>query len=317
MKITILDGYTINPGDLNWEPIEFLGTCTVYDRTAPEETYERSKDAEIVITSKVVFDRDLILRLPELRYIGVIATGYNVIDLAAAKERNVVVTNIPDYCASSVAQMVFAHILEFARHVGHHDRTVKEGKWASSKDFCYWDYPQMELEGKTLGLLGCGKIGRETARIALGFGMKVIAYDLYPVSLDDLVIEFVDLDTIFSESEIISLHCPLTPDTKGIIRTENLSKMKPSALLINTARGPLVNEEDLALALNTGVIAGAGLDVMNVEPPPPENPLVGARNCHITPHIAWASLESRVRLIQMTADNIRAFLDGNPVNVVN
>lgn len=317
MKITILDGYTINPGDLSWKPIESFGSCTVYDRTAPEETYERSKDAEIVITSKVVFDRDLILRLPELRYIGVIATGYNVIDLAAAKEGSVVVTNIPDYCSSSVAQMVFAHILEFARHVGHHDRTVKEGKWTSSRDFCYWDYPQMELVGKTLGLLGCGRIGRETAQIALGFGMKVIAYDLHPISLDDLVIEFVDLDTIFSESDIISLHCPLTPDTKGIIRTENLSKMKPSVLLINTARGPLVNEEDLALALNTGVIAGAGLDVMNVEPPPPESPLVGARNCHITPHIAWAGLESRVRLIQMTAANIRAFLDGNPVNVVN
>jgi len=318
MKIAILDGYTINPGDLSWKPIEALGECEIFPRTMPQETFERSKNTDIIITSKVVFDRELLLKLPSLKYIGVIATGYNVIDLEAARERNVIVTNIPDYCASSVAQMVFAHVLELARRVGHHDSSVKEGRWSSNEDFCYWEYPQMELDGKILGLIGCGSIGSNVASTAISFGMQVLAYDPYPRHMDDdPPIEFVDIDTVFTQSDVISLHCPLTVETKEIIRTSTLSKMKPTAFLINTARGPLVNEADLSRALNNGIIAGAGLDVLNIEPPDRANPLFRTKNCYVTPHIAWASRESRVRLIKMTADNIEAFLAGRPTNVVN
>ena len=318
MKIAILDGYTINPGDLSWEPIEALGECEIFPRTMPQETFERSKNADIIITSKVVFDRELLLKLPSLKYIGVIATGYNVIDLEAARERNVIVTNIPDYCASSVAQMVFAHVLELARRVGHHDNSVKKGEWSSNEDFCYWEYPQMELNGKILGLIGCGNIGSNVANTAISFGMQVLAYDPYPRHMDDdPPIEFVDIDTVFTQSDVISLHCPLTAETKEIIRTSTLSKMKPTAFVINTARGPLVNEADLSRALNNGIIGGAGLDVLNIEPPDRANPLFRTKNCFITPHIAWASQESRVRLIKMTADNIEAFLAGRPTNVVN
>lgn len=316
MKIVILDGNTINPGDLSWEAVEAFGECVVFARSSADEVFERSQEADIIITSKMVFNRELILRLPRLKYIGVIATGYNNIDLATAAEQNITVTNIPDYCTDSVAQMAFAHILELCRRVGHHDRAVKEGRWAASPDFCFWDYPQVELCGKTLGLIGCGSIGTSVAKIALSFGMKVIAYDVAPRETGDLPIEWLDLNTVLSESDVISLHCPLTPDTKEIINAPALGRMKKTAFIINTGRGPLVNENDLAAALNEGVIAGAGLDVLGSEPPPDDTPLLTARNCHITPHIAWSSREARERLIQITADNIRAFLEGNPVNTV-
>ncbi len=316
MKIVILDGNTINPGDLTWEAVEVFGECMVYSRSDADEVFERSKEADIIITSKMVFDRELILRLPRLKYIGVIATGYNNIDLGTAAEKNITVTNIPDYCTDSVAQMAFAHVLELCRQVGHHDRSVKEGRWATSPDFCFWDYPQVELCGKTLGLIGCGSIGTAVAKIALAFGMKVTAYDVAPRGTGGLPIEFLDLETVLSESDVISLHCPLTPDTKEIINASTLARMKNTAFLINTGRGPLVNEDDLAAALNEGAIAGAGLDVLDSEPPPDDTPLLTARNCFITPHIAWSSREARIRLIQITADNIRAFLDGNPVNTV-
>ena len=316
MKIVILDGYTVNPGDLNWKPIERIGECKVYDRTSPEKTLSRSKDAEIIITSKVILDREILNQLPELKYVGIIATGYNMIDLDAAREKNITVTNVPNYCSESVAQMVFAHILELVRHVDYHSRSVKEGRWGSSKDFCYWDYPQIELTGKILGVVGCGSIGKAVARIANGFKMRVISYDVCKPPVDEIEVEFVDVNTLFKKSDIVSLHCPLTPSTEGMINKSTLSMMKKNAYLINTSRGPLVNENDLAEALNQGTIAGAGLDVLSVEPPPENNPLLRAKNCLITPHIAWASLESRERLIELTAKNIRAFLDGNPINVL-
>ena len=317
MNIVILDGYTIHPGDLSWKPIEALGELDAYDRTAPEDTFARSREAEVVITSKVVFDRGLIFKLEKLKYIGVIATGYNVIDCEAARERGITVTNVPDYCSESVAQMVLAHILELARRLGHHDRTVKEGRWTDNEDFCYWDYAQVELTGKTLGLVGCGNIGRKVASIARAFDMQVIAYDLYPSAPEELQIEFTDLDTVFRESDIVSLHCPLTAETEGLINRASLAAMKPTAFLVNTSRGPLVKDEELAEALNEGVIAGAGLDVLSVEPPPAGNPLFSAKNCHLSPHLAWASKEARERLIQLTADNIKAWMDGEPINVVN
>jgi len=314
-KIVILDGNTVNPGDLDWKPIERFGQCEVYPRTPPEKTYERSQDADIIITSKVILDREMIGRLPRLKYVGVIATGYNVVDLKAARERDIPVTNIPNYCTASVAQMVISHILELARRVGHHDKSVKEGNWSTSIDFCFWDYPQLELTGRVLGLIGCGNIGSAVAQIAVALGMKVIAYDIFP--REDPSIEFVDLNTVFSTSDIVSLHCPLTEDTLEIINKSNLSKMKKTAFLINTSRGPLVNENELTDALNSDVIAGAGLDVLRIEPPQAGNPLFQAKNCHITPHLAWASQEARELLIQLTADNIQAFLEGRSVNVVN
>jgi glycerate dehydrogenase len=316
MKIVILDGFTVNPGDIKWDAIADLGECSVYDRTPPEETLKRCQGAEVVITSKVVMTREILEKLTGLKYIGVIATGYNVIDLDAAREMGVVVTNIPDYCTLSVAQMVFAHILEFCHHVGHHSRAVQEGHWTTAPDFAYWDFPQIELQDKVLGIIGCGNIGQAVARIALQFAMKVSIFDVCKRDLQGLDITLTDRDSIFSESDIVTLHCPLTPETEGFINKTNLGKMKKSAILINTARGQLVNEADLAQALNEGVIAGAGLDVLSVEPPLATNPLLQARNCFITPHIAWASREARIRLVNKTAENIEAFIAGRPVNVV-
>jgi glycerate dehydrogenase len=314
-NIVILDGYTVNPGDLSWDPFRELGEVTVYPRTVAADTWERSRDAEIIITSKVVLDRDMIARLPRLRYIGVIATGYNVVDLEAARERNIPVTNVPDYCSESVAQLVMAHLLELARRVGAHDRSVRAGDWSRAEDFCYWIHPQMELTGKTLGLIGYGHIGSQVARLARAFGMRIIAFDIYPK--DDEGVEFLPLDRVFADSDFVSLHCPLTDDNRGMINTANLRKMKRSAFLINTSRGPLVNDLDLAAALAEGTIAGAGLDVLTKEPPPPDNPLLGAPNCTITPHVAWASEEARLRLIRLTAENVEHFLNGSPINVVN
>lgn len=316
MKIVVLDGYTSNPGDLNWDGIEQLGECVIYDRTKRDEVLERAKDADIILTNKVVFKRETIEALPNLKYIGVMATGYNIIDLEAAKEKGIVVTNIPSYSTNSVAQMVFAHILNIAQHVQSHSDQVHAGKWTNSPDFCFWDSPLLELHGKTIGIVGLGSIGMAVARIALGFGMKVIAY----TSKSDFQlmqeIKKVTLDELFKESDIVSLHCPLTDDTRNLVNKERLNMMKPTASVINTSRGPLINEQDLADALNNKVIYAAGLDVMSQEPPKADNPLITIPNCYITPHIAWASFEARTRLMQILQDNVKAFLNKKPINTV-
>jgi len=317
MRIVILDGYTVNPGDLDWKEIEALGDLTVYDRSHTEDVFERAKDADIIVSSKIVFDKKLLDRLSKLKYIGVIATGYNVVDTIYAKEKHIIVTNVPKYCNESVAQMTFALIFELSRRVGHHYRVCFEGKWARQEDFCFWDYPQIELNNMTLGLIGCGNIGREVAKIADAIGMKVIAYDKHVIHESTPKVKFCELDEVLKESDIISLHCPLTSETKEMINKKNISKMKKSAFLINTSRGPLIKEEDLAIALNDGRLGGAGLDVLQLEPPKEDNPLLKAKNCIITPHIAWSAFEARKRLIKMTADNIKAFLNHKPINVVN
>lgn len=314
MKIVILDGFTLNAGDLSWAPVEKFGEVAAYDRSKPEEVLERSQDAEIILTSKVVLNEEIFSKLPKLKYIGVLATGYNNIDLEAAKKRDIVVTNIPDYCSSSVAQMVFAHILELTNRVAHYTTASKNGKWSESPDFCFWDHSIVELDKKVLGLVGLGHIGSKVANIAKSFGMKVIAYDIHPKNTPG--VEFVDLDTLFKSSDILSLHCPLTKDNTGIINQSNLSKMKKTSFIVNTSRGPLVNEGDLSKALNDGVIAGAGLDVLEKEPAQKDNPLLKAKNCYLTPHISFATLEARSRLIQITADNIEAYLNNKPLNLV-
>ncbi len=314
MNMVVADGYTANPGDLSWEPITALGTCTVYDYTKPDEVVPRCKDAEVIITNKVLFTKENLSQLPKLRYLGVLATGYNVVDLEAATKRNVIVTNVPNYCTESVVQMVFAHILELLRNVGHHAESVRQGRWAKQRDFCYWDTPQIELSGKTMGLLGYGAIGKSVASVALTFGMSVIAHDV--ITPKNQSVSFVDFESLLQQSDILSLHCPLTDSTKEIINKRTLEKMKSSALLINTSRGPLIREQDLADALVNGTIAGAGLDVLVVEPPLQNNFLFQIKNCNITPHIAWASVESRQRLINSAAKNIQAFLKGTPINCV-
>lgn len=317
MKLVILDAHTANPGDLDWSPFEAIGACDIHPRTPVEETIERCRDAEVVITNKAVLRRETIMALPKLRYIGVIATGYNVVDTAAAAERGIVVANVPGYSTPAVAQAVIAMLLEFTNHTAHHARTVRDGRWSACPDFCYWDHPIIELRGRTLGLLGFGDIGSAVARIALAFGMKVIAARRAWAVPPPEGVTAATVGEVFRQSDVISLHCPLTDDTRHIINAASLGLMKRSAILINTARGPLVDEQALADALNAGGIAGAALDVLSVEPPSAGNPLIGAKNCLITPHLAWASRESRRRLIDMAAGNVRAFLAGSPVNVVN
>ncbi|MHC4713973.1 MAG: D-2-hydroxyacid dehydrogenase [Planctomycetota bacterium] len=314
MKIVVLDGHTMNPGDLDWAPLEQLGQCAFHERTPPEKTVERSKGAEIVLTNKAVLDRAAIDALPALRYIGVTATGYNVVDLAAARERGIVVTNVPAYSSPSVAQATFALLLELTNSVGHHSRAVSEGRWGRAEDFCFWDSPIVELDGLVMGIVGLGAIGSAVARIAKSFGMTVIAYDVAPREVE--AAEFVDLETLFSTSDVISLHCPLTDDTEKLVNTGRLALMKPTAYLVNAARGPLVDETALADALNQGRIAGAALDVLSIEPPRADNPLLKAANCLITPHVAWAARASRQRLMDTVIANVRAFLAGSPVNVV-
>jgi len=316
MKIVVLDGYVLNPGDLSWDSIKKLGDCTIYDRTAPELTIERAKEAEVAITNKVVFDKYIIKSLPKLKYIGVLATGYNVVDTVAAKNAGIVVTNIPAYSTASVAQMVFSHILNFAQNVSVHSASVSSGEWANSIDFAYWKTPQTELAGKTLGIIGFGQIGQAVAKIGLALGMKVIFNNRSPKQ-NELKATQVDLKTLLSESDFISINCPLTPENAGFINKETIEKMKPTAFLVNTGRGPLINEQDLANALNSGKIAGAGLDVLSVEPASKSNPLPFAKNCFITPHIAWATFEARTRLMNIATENLKAFIDGNPQNVVN
>lgn len=315
-KIVVLDGYTANPGDLSWNGLQSLGECTIYDRTTPEQLLERAAGAEMLLTNKVVITAQHLAALPELRYIGVLATGYNVVDTAAARERGIIVTNIPSYSTASVGQMVFAHILNITQQVKHHSDEVRKGRWADCPDFSFSDTPLIELLGKKIGLVGLGQTGFHTARIALGFGMKVRAFtSKSPLQLPP-EIRKMELDALFRECDIISLHCPLTEATRGMVNAERLALMKPTAVLINTARGPLVNEQDLADALNQGRIYAAGLDVLSSEPPRADNPLLIARNCFITPHIAWASKAARERLMTIMTENVKAFLDGKAVNVV-
>jgi len=316
MKIVVLDGYTANPGDLSWDAFGALGEVTVHERTPPELLHDRAAGAEILLTNKVVLDSRAISQLPGLRYIGVLATGYNVVDAAAAHARGITVCNVPEYSTANVAQAVFALILEVTNRTGHHSATVREGKWSSSLDWCYWDYPLVELAGRTLGILGIGKIGAIVARIGSAFGMTVIASRRSGGQASGSV-RLVDTDTLFRESDVLSLHCPLTDDTRGIINSSRLAAMKAQAILINTARGPLVDEAALAAALNEDRLAGAGLDVLSVEPPATSNPLLSAKNCVITPHIAWATREARARLLQIAAENVRLWQRGAPRNVVS
>jgi glycerate dehydrogenase len=309
MNIVVLDGYTLNPGDLSWAALRELGRCAIYDRTAPDEIVPRCASAEIVLTNKVKLDGQSMSSIPDLKYIGVIATGFNVVDVAAARERKVIVTNVPTYGTQSVAQMTFALLLELTQHVGHHARTVREGRWTRSPDFSYWDYPLIELEGLTLGIVGFGRIGQMVRTLAEAFGMKVLTYSRkQPAG---------ELEDLFRQSDVVSLHCPLTPETKHLVNAERLAWMKPTAFLLNTGRGPLIDESALAKALNEGRIAGAGLDVLAIEPPTADNPLLRAKNCLITPHIAWATRAARSRLMDAVVENVRAFLTGNPRNVVS
>jgi glycerate dehydrogenase len=315
MNIIILDSFTTNPGDLSWAAIESLGSLVAYDRTADADIVPRARDAEIVLTNKTVLSRRVIAALPRLKCICVLATGYNVVDVAAAKEHGVTVCNVPEYSTPNVAQAVFALLLELTNRTGHHDRTVHEGRWAACEDFCYWDGELVELAGLTLGIVGYGRIGQAVARVGRAFDMRILAHRRQATGPIDGG-EYADLDRLFAESDAVSLHCPLTPDTKEFVNAARLARMKPTAFLINTARGGLVNEADLAAALDAGTIAGAGLDVLTVEPPSAANPLLRARNCVITPHIAWATRNARRRLIEATAGNVREFLAGVPRNVV-
>ena len=316
MKIIVLDGYGLNPGDLNWEGFESLGELTVYDRTLPSELMERAAGAEVLITNKTLITAENMADLPELKYIGVLATGYNVVDIDAAKARGIVVTNIPAYSTASVAQMVFAHILNITQRVGYYADENKQGRWTKNADFCYWDTQLVELQGKKMGIVGFGNIGQATARIAQAFGMEVCVYSSKPQFVLPSGIKKMDLDELFAECDVISLHCPLTPDTKEMVNADRLSKMKSNAILINTGRGPLINEQDLADALNEGRIAAAGLDVLSIEPSVEGNPLLTARNCFITPHIAWATLEARTRLMEIAVQNLKSYLNGQIINNV-
>ena len=316
MKSVVLDGYGLNPGDLSWSAWEALGELTVYDRTSPSELLERSEGAEVLITNKTLITAENMAELPSLKYIGVLATGYNVVDIDAAKARGIVVTNIPAYSTASVAQMVFAHVLNITQRVGYYANENTQGRWTNNADFCYWDTNLVELDGKKIGIVGYGNIGKATARIALAFGMEVLAYTSKEQKDLPQGVRKVTLDELFSESDVVSLHCPLTPDTKELVNAERLKTMKPSAILINTGRGPLVNEHDLANALNEGRIAGAGLDVLSVEPSLADNPLLKAKNCFITPHIAWATKEARTRLMDIAINNLRSYQEGNVINNV-
>lgn len=317
MNIVVLDGHTLNPGDLSWDELRALASCDIYDRTAPDELHARAKYADILITNKAPLRREQIAGLPKLKYIGVTATGYNVVDGEAARERGIVVTNVPTYGTRSVAQMTFALLLELTQHVGHHSRRVAEGAWSASVDWCFWERPLIELEGLTLGLVGFGRIGRAVAELALAFGMTVqVATRSAPPELPAGV-RLATLEELFRTSDVVSLHCPLTPETEKLVNAGRLALMMPAAFLLNTSRGPLIDETALAAALNSGRLAGAGLDVLSVEPPSASNPLLVAKNCLITPHIAWATRAARGRLMQVVVENVRAFLTGRPVNVVN
>ena len=318
MKIVILDGYTLNPGDLSWDELKQSGDVEIYDRTPQEKVVERAKDAEVVFTNKTPLGEDLLKQLPRLKFIGVLATGYNVINIEVAKQQGIVVSNVPGYGTPSVVQMTFALLMELTLHVQHHSNTVREGKWSASKDFCYWDYPLVELANKTLGIIGFGDIGGKVADVATAFGMSIIGNSRTQTDQSHRKnFRWVSVTELLEQSDVVSIHCPLTPETKGLINKENLQLMKPSAYLLNTSRGPVIVDHDLADALNNDVIAGAGIDVLSTEPPPAGNPLFTAKNCIITPHIAWATKEARSRLMDITVNNLNAFLKGEPVNVVS
>lgn len=317
VRIVVLDGYALNPGDLSWGGLEALGTVTLHEFTPPELTVQRAVGADVLLTNKTVLPRPVLAQLPHCRYIGVLATGYNVVDLEAATERGIVVTNVPTYGTSSVAQATFALLLELTNHVGHHAQTVRDGRWCRNRDFSYWDRPLTELAGLTMGLVGLGRIGQAVAEIARAFGMDVVAHDPLAEAAPAAWVPRVELEHLFRQCDVVSLHCPLTAGNAKLVNAARLALMKPTAFLLNTARGPLVNEADLAAALNAGRLAGAGLDVLSVEPPSPANPLLQARNCLITPHLAWATRQARQRLMATAVANAKAFLTGQPENVVN
>lgn len=316
MKICVLDGYGLNPGDLSWSGMEALGDLAVYDRTSPSELMERSAGAEVLITNKTVITAEHMKALPQLKYIGVLATGYNVVDIDAAKAQGIVVTNIPAYSTHSVAQMVFAHLLNITQRVGYYAEENTQGRWSNNADFCYWDTELVELAGKKMGIVGFGNIGQATARIAQAFGMEVCVVTSKEASALPAGMKKMELDELFASCDVVSLHCPLTPSTQEMVNAERLKTMKPNAILINTGRGPLVNEQDLADALNEGRIAAAGLDVLSVEPARADNPLLSARNCFITPHIAWATKEARTRLMNIAVNNLKSYLEGTIINNV-
>ena len=316
MKIVVLDGYCLNPGDLSWENMASLGDLRVYDRTSPAELLNRAEGAEVLITNKTLITGNDMEALPQLKYIGVLATGYNVVDVESAKEKGIVVTNIPAYSTNSVAQMVFAHLLNITQRVGHYACMNRQGKWSDNADFCYWDTELIELNDKWMGIIGFGNIGQATARIALSFGMKVGVFTSKAQSELPEGVKKMSLEEIFKNCDVVSLHCPLTPSTQEMVNAERLNLMKPNAILINTGRGPLINEQDLADALNEGKILAAGLDVLSTEPPLSSNPLLTARNCFITPHIAWATKEARIRLMKIAVNNLNEFMKGNIINNV-
>lgn len=317
MKIVVLDGYAANPGDLSWERLEALGQCVVYPRTSANELLERAADAEILLTNKVIINKEAMEALPRLKYIGVLATGYNVVDVEAARERGIVVTNIPAYSTPSVAQMVFAHVLNITQRVGHYADEARQGIWTDCQDFSYSNTPLWELQGKKIGIVGLGNTGYNTARIAIGFGMKVYAYTSKSRLQLPPEIRKAELDELFATCDIVSLHCPLTAATHHLVNESRLKLMKPTAILINTGRGPLVDEQALADALNNDTIYAAGVDVLSTEPPTADNPLLSAKNCFITPHIAWATQEARQRLLQIACDNVEQFIKNKPINVVS
>ncbi len=317
MKIVVLDGYTLNPGDLNWDGIEALGEVTVYDRTPADKIIERIGDAQAVYTNKTPISRATLDACKNVRFIGVLATGYNVVDIAAAKEKGIPVCNIPTYGTAAVGQFAIALLLEICHHVAHHSNAVHEGRWESNPDWCFWDYPLIELAGKTMGIIGFGRIGQTTGAIAKAMGMRVIASDSHPNDAGRAIAEYVDLDTLLKTSDVISLHCPLFPETEGIINKDNIAKMKDGVIILNNSRGPLIVEQDLADALNSGKVYAAGLDVVSSEPIHGDNPLLKAKNCIITPHISWAPKESRQRLMDIAVNNLAQFLKGTPANVVN
>ncbi|HKG06314.1 MAG TPA: D-2-hydroxyacid dehydrogenase [Pedobacter sp.] len=318
MKIVILDGYTLNPGEMSWDGLKQFGEVTLYDRTPADKVVERSKGADVIFTNKTPVNAAALSDLPDLKYIGVLATGYNIVDTQMARERGITVSNVPGYGTPSVVQLTFGLLLELCLHVQRHSDAVASGRWASAPDFCFWDYPLVELTGKTMGIIGFGHIGRQVADVATAFGMKVLGSSRNRTDQAHRSnFKWAEIPELLEQSDVVSIHCPLTPETQGLINKENLQRMKSSAFLLNTSRGPVIVEEDLAEALNNGTIAGAGLDVLSVEPPAKDNPLFGAKNCIITPHIAWATKEARARLMEITIGNLSAYKNGNPVNVVN
>ena len=318
MKIVVLDGYTLNPGDITWEGMEALGELTVYDRTKAEDVAARIGDADVVYTNKTPITKETLDACPNVKFIGVLATGYNIVDIAAAKEKGIPVSNIPTYGTAAVSQFAIGLLLELCHHIGEHSDAVKAGEWTSNPDWCFWKYPLVELAGKTMGIIGFGRIGQDTGKIAQALGMKVLAYDAFKrPELETETCHYVDLDILLAESDVIALHCPLFPDTEGIINKDTIAKMKDGVMIINNSRGPLVVEQDLRDALDSGKVAGAAVDVVSTEPIRMDNPLIGAKNVIITPHISWAPKESRQRLMNIAVDNLKCYVEGKPQNVVN